>query len=42
MCSVIMASGLIDCVFGLVSLICSIIQYETVCAKSNISLCEVG
>jgi hypothetical protein len=42
MCSVIMASVLVDYVFGLVSLISQIIQYETVCAKSNISLCEVG
>jgi hypothetical protein len=42
MCSVIMASGLVDYVFGLVSLISPIIQYETVCGKSNISLCEVG
>jgi len=41
-CSVIMAFGLVDYVFGLVSLISPIIQYETVCGKSNISLCEVG
>jgi hypothetical protein len=42
MCSAIMASGLVDYVFVLVSLISPIIQYETVCTKSNISLCEVG
>jgi hypothetical protein len=40
--SVIMASVLVDYVFGLVSLLSQIIRYETVCAKSNISLCEVG
>ena len=42
MCSVIMASVLVDYVLGLVSLISAIIKYENVCAKSDILLCEVG